>query len=92
MTAVMRKHDEKINCSTISLREQVTFQWDDDDLSFVPDQHANLYFINASSLKQQFMACNSTHTYYPDSEPTSFCSYSTSCTVNYLFILAVWLV
>jgi hypothetical protein len=27
-------------CLAISWREQVNFQWDDDDVRFVPDQHA----------------------------------------------------
>ena len=35
-------------------REQVNFQWDEDDeVCFVLDQHANLDFYSASSLKQQ---------------------------------------
>jgi hypothetical protein len=35
-------------------REQVNFQWDEDDeVCFVLDQHANLDFYGASSLKQQ---------------------------------------
>jgi hypothetical protein len=42
------------NCSAISWREQVNFQWDDDDVRFVLDQHAELDFYSASSLKQQF--------------------------------------
>jgi hypothetical protein len=41
------------NISVILWLEQVTIQWDDDDVCFVPDQHANLVFNNASSLKQQ---------------------------------------
>jgi hypothetical protein len=39
--------------SAISWREQVNFQWDDDDVRFVLDQHAELDFYSASSLKQQ---------------------------------------
>jgi len=35
----------------ISWREQVNFQWDDDEVCFVLDQHAEFY--SASSLKQQ---------------------------------------
>jgi hypothetical protein len=31
----------------------VNFQWDDDEVRFVPDQHAELDFYSASSLKQQ---------------------------------------
>ena len=34
-------------------REQVHFQWDDDDVHFVLDQHAKLDFYSASLLKQQ---------------------------------------
>jgi hypothetical protein len=37
----------------ISWREQVNFQWDDDEVHFVQDRHAELDFYNASSLKQQ---------------------------------------
>jgi hypothetical protein len=37
----------------ISWREQVDFQWDDDEARFVLDQHAELDFYSASSLKQQ---------------------------------------
>jgi len=39
--------------SAISWREQVNFQWDDDDVRFVLDQHAELDIHSASSLKQQ---------------------------------------
>ena len=40
--------------SAVSWREQVNFQWDDDDETrFVLDQHAELDFYSASSLKQQ---------------------------------------
>jgi hypothetical protein len=31
--------------SAISWREQVIFQWDDDEVRFVLDQHAELEFI-----------------------------------------------
>jgi hypothetical protein len=34
-------------------REQVNFQWDDDEICFVLDQHAELDFYSASSLKKQ---------------------------------------
>ena len=40
--------------SARSWREQVNFQWDDDEVHFVLDQHAELNFYSASSLKQQF--------------------------------------
>ena len=39
------------NCSAISWREQVIFN--DDDVRFDLDQHAELDFYSASSLKQQ---------------------------------------
>ena len=39
--------------TAISWREQVNFQWDD-DAHFVLDQHAELDFYIACSLKQQF--------------------------------------
>ena len=50
------------------------FQWDDDEVHFVLDQHAYLDFYRASSLKQQSTgrhACHSTLTHYSDSEPIS---------------------
>jgi hypothetical protein len=34
-------------------QEQVNFQWDDDEVRFVLDRHAELDFYSASSLKQQ---------------------------------------
>jgi hypothetical protein len=42
-----------VSFSYISWREQVNFQWDDDKVHFVLDQHAELEFYSASSLKQQ---------------------------------------
>jgi hypothetical protein len=42
------------NFSAISWRELVNFQWDDDEVCFVLNQHAELDFYCASSLKQQF--------------------------------------
>ena len=45
-------------------------QLNHEDIHFVLDQNAYLEFCSATSLKQQ-----STQT-YPDSEPTSLCSYS----------------
>ena len=39
--------------SAISWREQANFQWDDDEVRFILDQHAELDFYSASSLKQQ---------------------------------------
>ena len=41
------------NLSAISWRKQDKFQWDDDEVRFVLDQHAGLDFCSASSLKQQ---------------------------------------
>ena len=37
----------------MSWREQVNFQWDDDEILCVLDQHTELDFYSASSLKQQ---------------------------------------
>ena len=39
--------------ATISLREQVNFQWDDDEVLFILDQQAELDFYSANWLKQQ---------------------------------------
>jgi hypothetical protein len=39
--------------SAISWQEQVNFQWDDDEIRFVLDQHGELDFYSVSSLKQQ---------------------------------------
>jgi hypothetical protein len=36
------------NFSAISWREQVNFQWDDNDVRFVLDQHAELDFFSAN--------------------------------------------
>jgi cupin superfamily acireductone dioxygenase involved in methionine salvage len=41
--------------STLLCREKVNFQWDDDEVRFVLDQHALLNFHSASSMKQQFV-------------------------------------
>ena len=41
------------NISAISWREQVNFQWHDDEIHFVLDQHAVLDFYSVNSLKQQ---------------------------------------
>jgi len=46
-------NDHLSNFSAISWREQVNFQWNDDKVHFVPDQHTELDFYSASSLKQQ---------------------------------------
>ena len=34
-------------------QEQINFQWDDDEVRFVLDEHAELDFYSASSRKQQ---------------------------------------
>ena len=62
------------NLLIISWREHVTFRWDDDDdgddVCFLPDQRAKLDCYSKSFSKQQ-----STRTHYPDSVPTSLCSF-----------------
>jgi hypothetical protein len=65
-------------CSAIWWREQVNFQWNDDEVCFLLDQHAYLDLYSASSLKQQSAdrLCHPTRTHYPDSEPTCICSSS----------------
>ena len=45
-------------------------QWDDHDVHFVLDQHAELELFSASSLKVKQQSTS------PDSEPTSLCSIS----------------
>jgi hypothetical protein len=42
-----------VNSAVISWREHVNFQWDDDEVHFVLDQHAELDFYEAISLKQE---------------------------------------
>jgi hypothetical protein len=68
--------------SVISWRKLHTLQGDDDDVRFVLD------FYSASSLKQQ-SAGLSTGTHYPDSEPTSFSSYSLKFNTVYIFNINV---
>ena len=46
--------------SAILWREQVNYQWDDDEVRIVLDQHAELDFYSASSLKQQSASRNVT--------------------------------
>jgi hypothetical protein len=46
--------------SVILWREQVNYQWDDDEVRFVLDQHAEFDFYSASSLKQQSAGRNVT--------------------------------
>ena len=45
--------NEGVIFSDVSYREQVTFRWDDDDVSFVLDQQAWVRICSARSLKQQ---------------------------------------
>jgi hypothetical protein len=59
----------------------VNFQWDDDEVRFDLDQHAELDFYSASSLKQQSAGRHVAplgHIIYnyPDSEPNILCSFS----------------
>jgi hypothetical protein len=60
------------------MRTKLHFQWDNDVVRFVLDQHAELDFYSAYSLQQQsagrHVAPLTTH--YHDCEPTSLCSYS----------------
>ena len=65
----------KCQFSNCSWQEQVNFQWDDDEVRFVLDQHAKLdFFYNASSLKQQSSDRHVTpsQTHYTDSDPTQY--------------------
>jgi hypothetical protein len=50
MVVVYREHNK---FSAISWWEQVIFQWNDDEVHFVLDQHAELEFYSAKLLKQQ---------------------------------------
>ena len=36
------------------MAEQVNFQWDDDEVHFVLDQHIEMDFYSSTSVKQQF--------------------------------------
>jgi hypothetical protein len=50
------------NVAAISWREQVNFLWDDDDVRFVLDQHAELDFIvlgHWNNSKREDMSLNS---------------------------------
>jgi hypothetical protein len=38
------------NCSAMSWREQVNYQWDDDEVRLVVDQHSQLELHSANSL------------------------------------------
>ena len=55
----------------------IIYIWSDgDDVCFILDQHASLDLYSVSSLNQQSVGGHSTQKHYPDSEPTSLCSYS----------------
>jgi hypothetical protein len=64
--------------SAMSWQEQVTFWRDYKDVQFVLYQHAQSDFDSASLLKQQSTGRHIAplHKHYPDSEPTSLCSFS----------------
>ena len=44
---------QQFSANSISWREQDNCQWDDDEVHFVQDQHAELDYYSASPLKQQ---------------------------------------
>ena len=46
------------NIPVISWQEQVTFWWDDDDISVLLDQHTWFDLYSASLLKQQSVAAH----------------------------------
>jgi hypothetical protein len=57
---VLDQHDEleymlcyRMYVPIETAQEQVNFQWDDDEVRFLLDQHAELDFYSNSSLKQQ---------------------------------------
>jgi hypothetical protein len=45
--------DEWVSDCSLMPIQQFNFQWDDDEVCFVLDQHAKLDFYSASSLRQQ---------------------------------------
>jgi hypothetical protein len=61
-------------CVFIDGQQFNEYQLNDDEVLFVLDQHAELDFYSASSLKQQSVDRHvaPTRTHYPDFEPTSF--------------------
>ena len=67
--------------SAISWWEQVNFQWNDDEIRFVLDQHTQLDFYSASPPKQQSAdRRRPSRTHYAGSEPISLCSFSGEAT------------
>ena len=80
---VVKRQFSNFTAIAMSWREQVNFQWDDDDeVRFVLDQHAELDFYSASSMKQQsagrHVAPLGHIIHYSDSEPTSLCHFGLS--------------
>ena len=76
---IVFKHQlSNFSATRISWREQVNFQCDDDEACFVLDQHAELDFYRATSLKQQSADRHVAPLGHIIliSEPTSLCSYS----------------
>ena len=67
------------NFSAIPWWEQVNFQWDDDEVFFVLDQHTELdfYCATCSSLKQQvYMSLHSDKLFWFRANQSSLLSYS----------------
>ena len=56
MASFFRFVDKKrFNVNSAIFQEQVNFQWDDDDVRYLLEQHALLHFYSASSMKQQIV-------------------------------------
>jgi hypothetical protein len=71
-----------MSATGISWREQVNFQWDDDEVRFVLDQHAEFDFYSASSLKQQSAGKHVAppgHIILIPSEPILICLLNSAC-------------
>ena len=62
--------------SAISWREQINFQRDDDEVRFKLDQHAEMDFYSASSLKQQSVGRHVAPLEHSILIPTSLFSFS----------------
>jgi hypothetical protein len=74
------------NISAISWQEQVTFDRDDNDASFVLDENTELDFDSANSLNQHAVGRHIAPlpSHYHDSELTSLCSYFLMlCTIHF---------
>ena len=50
---IISKNNKKFPHGRSLLLEKVTFRWDDNDICFVLDQHAEFDFYCTNSLKQQ---------------------------------------